>query len=172
MTEFYAYYELTCEIRDRAGGTTPEDAVSRIPDAISLMRRVAFAGSDAATTLNSAVVTLVRLAPHFEAEEHAPHAFDGDVQERRRRELQGNPSPPDRVNGLQFLWTVTMHLVTQFAFVLEAPTRAIAAERAESARLAVIAAMPRCLPRLDHASMTATTHSVDLWTPRHMIGSA
>lgn len=174
MNEFYAYYILTCDLRDRVGGVNPEDAKRRLPPIGDMLRRAA---TD--TTGNSALLAtdlqLVNLMPRCVAEEHALNGFDGDFHFYRREgcgSWNPKPSAPPVVSGTQYLWTAYVTARVSISFIVDAPTHALAAARADDMASAVTAALPGYLTEIDVAHADVTVSSVTPWIPYATAGAA
>lgn len=132
MTDFYAYFELTATVTDRVGAVSAEVARSASPDPFALLARVK-QPHGAYPRVSDVAVELVDVIPHFQAEEFAKHAFM-HRPDKGPQPFACPPAPAPRMPGHQYLWEVDTRLAVRFGFVVPAPTRELAAARAEEAR--------------------------------------
>ena len=136
MTDFYAYFELTATVTDRVGAVSAEAARGGTPDPYAVLARVK-QPHGAYPRIGDVAVELADVVPHFQAEEFAKHAFmyRPDKGPQSFRCAPDEPAP--RVSGHQYRWEVDTRLAVRFGFVVSAPTRGLAAVRAEDARACV-----------------------------------
>ena len=126
MTNFYAYFSLTGTITHRVGASCEADALTFIPEPATLLAEVTGRrGRDRA--VRDISVERINLLPHYEAEEHADHAF---------MELPSAPAitfSPARQPGVQYLWDVDIQLTARGGHIIDAPTTTLARQRADEA---------------------------------------
>ena len=132
MTDFYAYFEITATVTDRVGAVSADVARSATPDPFALLARVK-QPHGAYPRVSDVAVELVDVIPHFQAEEFAKHAFM-HRPDKGPQPFRCAAEPAPRVPGHQYLWEVDTRLAVRFGFVVPAPTRELAAARAEDAR--------------------------------------
>ena len=132
MTDFYAYFEFTATVTDRVGAVSADVARSVTPDPFALLARVK-QPHGAYPRVSDVAVELVDVLPHFQAEEFAKHAFMHRPDTGPQPFRCATEAAP-RVPGHQYLWEVDTRLAVRFGFVVPAPTRELAAVRAEDAR--------------------------------------
>jgi hypothetical protein len=133
LTDFYAYFEITATVTDRVGGVSAEAARGTTPDPFALLQRVK-QPHGAYPRVSGVAVELIDVIPHFQAEEFAKHAFMHRPDKGPQPFRCAPDAPAPRASGLQYLWEVDTQLAVRFGFVVPAPTRELAAERAEEAR--------------------------------------
>ena len=176
MTDFYAYFKLTGTITDRVGAVSAEAARGTDPDPFDVIAHVKHPHG-AYPRVHGVTVQLVDVMPHFQAEEFAKHAFMERPEARaERRDRDRRPfwcTPPStshRLSGHQYLWEVDTLVFVRFGFVIAAPTRELAAARAEETRAYVEDVGFDALKLNEAEYAKAEVSDVRTWVPAEFAG--
>ena len=110
-------------------------------------------------------VELVDVIPHFQAEEFAKHAFMHRPDVGPHPYRCPSPEPTPQPSGLQYLWEVDTELAVRFAHIVSAPTRELAAARAEEARVRAQVLGFAGLELEDAAFAKAEVEETRTWVP-------
>jgi hypothetical protein len=168
LTDFYAYFEITGTVTDRVGGVSATAARGMTPDPFALLQRVK-QPHGAYPRVSGVAVELIDVIPHFLAEEFAKHAFM-HRPDKDPHSFRCVPDAAPRVSGLQYLWEVDTQLAVRFGFVVTAPTRELAAERAEDARAYVEGAGFAAITLEEAAFAKAEAGDTRSWVPAELAG--